>query len=181
MPAAPTHQFPLLDARLQQHAVQVLGRLAGHQFRLGRCVGRGFGALDEIGGCGGGGGQVGEAELLGSLAYMHCLNHVFLWGLCRRAWNSRLEMEEDVGRIETWRYTSLQIVRSSSHIRRGKMLRRKGRFMSVSRISSSESLGCRGKLATWVLHVLTAQVRKLSVRSFIVAVLSLDRGCHARG
>jgi hypothetical protein len=29
------------------------------------------------------------------------------------------------------------------------------------------------------LHVLTAQVRKLSVRSFIVAVLSLDWGCDA--
>lgn len=59
------------------------------------------------------------------------------------------------------------------------MLRRNGRFMSVSRISSSESFGCKGKLAAWVLHVLTAQVRKLSVRSFIVAVLSLDWGCDA--
>ena len=64
-------------------------------------------------------------------------------------------------------HTSLQIVRSSSHIRRGRILRKKGKFMSASTISSSESCGCRGKLAAGVLHGFTAQVRKLSVRSFI--------------
>ena len=68
MPAAPTHQFPLLDTRLQQHAVQILRRLGGHQFRLGRSsVGRGLGALDEIGGRGWGRWEVGETELLGVL------------------------------------------------------------------------------------------------------------------
>ena len=82
VPAAPAHQLPLLDARLQQHAVQVPGRLAGHQLRLGRSVGRGLGALDEVGGCGGGRGEVGEAELLDSLACMHSLNHAICCGNC---------------------------------------------------------------------------------------------------
>ena len=91
MPTAPTHQFPLLNACLQQHAVQVLGRLAGHQLRLGRGTGRGLRALDEVGGCGGGRGEVGEAELLFMLVNMHLLDHVVLWESCRRAWNSSPE------------------------------------------------------------------------------------------
>lgn len=105
MPAAPTHQFPLLDACLQQHAVQVLGRLAGHQLRLRRGTGSGLGALDEVGGCGGGRGEVGEAELLFMLVNMHLLDHVVLWESCRRAWNSSLDIldiEENVERAETY-------------------------------------------------------------------------------
>ena len=61
------------------------------------------------------------------------------------------------------------MTRSSSHINRGRMFFRKGRFRSASIISSSESLGCRGKEEACVLQVFIAQVRKLSVRSFMVA------------
>ena len=75
MPTAPTHQFALLNTCLQQHAVQVLGRLAGHQLRLGGCAGRGLGALDQIGGCGCGRGEVGEAELLFMSVYMNLIGH----------------------------------------------------------------------------------------------------------
>lgn len=49
------------------------------------------------------------------------------------------------------------------------MFFKKGRLRSVSKISSSASRGWRGKDDGEVLHVLMAQVRKLSVRSFIVA------------
>jgi hypothetical protein len=42
--------------------------------------------------------------------------------------------------------------------------------MSASWISSSASRGCRGKERGFVLQVLMAQVRKLRVRSFILAV-----------
>lgn len=63
--------------------------------------------------------------------------------------------------------TSPQITLSSAHMRRGSMFVRNGRLISASRISSSASRGWSGKLLVSVLHVLTAQVRKLSVRSFI--------------
>jgi hypothetical protein len=63
--------------------------------------------------------------------------------------------------------TSAVIVRNSSHINRGNMFFRKGRFRSVSTISSSASRGWSGKDAGEVLHAFMAQVRKLRVRSFI--------------
>lgn len=65
--------------------------------------------------------------------------------------------------------TSEAMTLISSHIRRGRMFLRKGRLRSVSTISSSASRGCRGKEAGLVLQVLMAQVRKLRVRSFILA------------
>ena len=49
------------------------------------------------------------------------------------------------------------------------MFFRNGRLTSDSWISSSASRGCRGKEDAWVLQVLIAQVRKLRVRSFIMA------------
>jgi hypothetical protein len=51
------------------------------------------------------------------------------------------------------------------------MFFKKGRLRSDSWISSSASRGCRGKERGLVLQVLMAQVRKLRVRSFILATL----------
>jgi hypothetical protein len=62
------------------------------------------------------------------------------------------------------------MVLNSSHISRGNMFFRNGRLMSDSTISSSESLGWRGKDVVEDLQVLMAQVTKLRVRSFISAV-----------
>jgi hypothetical protein len=73
--------------------------------------------------------------------------------------------------------TSPQIVLNSGHIRRGSMFVRNGRLMSASRISSSASRGCSGKDATFVLHVLTEQVRKLRVRSFILGRRRCELSC----
>ena len=50
VPAAPAHQLALLDARLEEHAVQIARRLAGLRIRAGCCLGARFGALDEVGG-----------------------------------------------------------------------------------------------------------------------------------
>ena len=160
VPAAPAHQLALLYARFQQHAVQVFRRLAGLlvHLRTGRCgcycLARGSGVLDEVGGCGWCWGEVWEAEL--GVCISACSR-------VRMVWYERLFGEGRGGR------TSLQIVRSSSHINRGKMFFRNGRLTSASWISSSTSRGWRGKLEACVLQVLMAQVRKLRVRSFIVA------------
>jgi hypothetical protein len=58
---------------------------------------------------------------------------------------------------------------NSSHISRGNIFFRKGRLRSHSTTSSSESRGCRGKEAGFVLQVFRAQVRKFKVRSFMAA------------
>jgi hypothetical protein len=107
-------------------------------------------SLDEVGGRRRCQGQVWEAELC---------------GVSIDPYFERFE-----GGREVEEHTSLLIVRSSSHISRGRMFLRKGRLMSDSWISSSASRGCRGKEEAWVLQVFMAQVRKWRVRSFIVAV-----------
>jgi hypothetical protein len=71
------------------------------------------------------------------------------------------------------RHTSEAIVRSSGHINRGRMFFKKARLRSVSMISSSASRGWRGKDAGEDLQAFMAQVRKLRVRSFILAVVDL--------
>lgn len=54
---------------------------------------------------------------------------------------------------------------------RGSIFRISLLFASLSIVSSTSSqfLGCKGKLAVLDLQALTAQVRKLRVRSFIFA------------
>lgn len=42
--------------------------------------------------------------------------------------------------------------------------------------TSSQSLGCRGKLAEVDLQALTAQVRKLRVRTFILSCVLVEEG-----
>lgn len=54
--------------------------------------------------------------------------------------------------------------------RRGSMFTMSWVLMSASTISSSAFLGWRGKLEAWGLQALRAQVMKLRVRSFILAV-----------
>lgn len=130
--------------------MQILGRLARLLFLRARRSGRHNlpcirGILDEVGGRGRCRRQIGQAQL-------------------RRVSNT---VQANVTNWERER-TSLQIVRSSSHIRRGRMFFRNGRLTSASWISSSASRGCSGKLEACVLQVLMAQVRKLRVRSFIV-------------
>jgi hypothetical protein len=66
-------------------------------------------------------------------------------------------------------HTSLQIPLSSSHISRGNMFFKNGRLTSASTISSSASRGWSGKDAGFVLQFFMAQVRKLRVRSFMLA------------
>lgn len=46
-------------------------------------------------------------------------------------------------------------------------------FRGISLLTSEHSLGCRGKLALVDLQALTAQVRKLRVRSFIFLSVAL--------
>ena len=67
--------------------------------------------------------------------------------------------------------TSDAVVLNADQSNRGRMLNKSfGSDLSVS-LTSSQSFGWRGKDADVDLHDLTAQVRKLSVRSFIVALL----------
>ena len=65
--------------------------------------------------------------------------------------------------------TSSAILRSASHSTRGSTLRRKAGLYSMSWRCSSASRKCSGKAAGEALHDLTAQVRKLAVRSFMFA------------
>lgn len=148
VPAAPAHQLALLYARLQQQLVQISRRLTRLLVRwlLALCY---FldAAFDEVVWCGCCGWEVWEAELM---------------GVSIGTWQS-VGVGRDRGR------TSLLMMRSSSHINRGRMFFKKGRLRLASTISSSESLGWRGKEEACVLQALIAQVRKLSVRSFMVA------------
>lgn len=73
------------------------------------------------------------------------------------------------------------MTRISSHIRRGSMFLRKGRLRSDSWISSSASRGWRGKEAGCGLQDFMAQVRKLRVRSFILAGVRVALGVESRG
>ena len=67
------------------------------------------------------------------------------------------------------RQTSAEIVDSASQSSRGSKLARSFAFVGRSSETSSASLGCSGKEAEEDLQALTAQVRKLRVRTFIVA------------
>lgn len=71
---------------------------------------------------------------------------------------------------------SVDVVLSAAQSSRGRTLMRKGALSSASSCASSASLGCRGKEAVVDLHVLTAQVRKLMLRTFIlVAIADFER------
>jgi hypothetical protein len=74
------------------------------------------------------------------------------------------------------RYTSDAVVPRAGQSTRERMLNRSfGSDSSVS-LTSSQSLGCKGKLADVDLQALTAQVRKLRVRIFMVACVTT--GCN---
>ena len=64
--------------------------------------------------------------------------------------------------------TSLAVTFNASHSILGRMFRKKEGLYSMSERSSSASLKCKGNDRVEVLHALTAQVRKLTVRIFIV-------------
>jgi hypothetical protein len=61
------------------------------------------------------------------------------------------------------------MVDSASQSKRGSRLASSFAFVGRSSETSSASLGCRGKEVEDDLQALTAQVRKLRVRTFIVA------------
>lgn len=68
------------------------------------------------------------------------------------------------------RPSSVAVVFRAAQSRRGRMLRMKRALKAWGEDSSCASRKCNGKEALLVLQVLTAQVRKLVVRSFIVSV-----------
>lgn len=76
-------------------------------------------------------------------------------------------------------FTSCVSVFIASQSNLGKIFVMKSGLRSISICSSSASFGCRGKAAVVDLHVLRAQVRKLSVSSFIFAIF-FDMICDCR-
>lgn len=64
--------------------------------------------------------------------------------------------------------TSVDVVLSAAQSRRGRTLMRNWGLTSTSSCASSASLGCSGKDADEDLQVLTAQVRKFMLRTFIL-------------
>lgn len=73
------------------------------------------------------------------------------------------------GERKRWgRRTSVAVMVSAAQSTRGRMLYMSLGFSSMVSETSSQSLGWRGKEAMLDLHALTAQVRKLSVSSFII-------------
>ena len=77
-----------------------------------------------------------------------------------------------LGRTVAALLTSVAVIFSASHSRRGKMLMRKSGLNSVSTSSSTASRKWRGKAVGADLQALTAQVRKLTVRIFMVFCVS---------
>jgi hypothetical protein len=73
--------------------------------------------------------------------------------------------------------TSLAMTFRAAQSMRGRMLTSRFGFISISSDTSSTSRGWRGKQAVVLLQVLTAHVRKLRVRTFMLAVLD---GCEYR-
>jgi len=72
--------------------------------------------------------------------------------------------------------TSEAVVTSAFQSIRGKTLYTSCGFGAMVSETSSQSLGCRGKLAELDLQALTAQVRKLRVRSFMFGCVVFGRG-----
>jgi len=64
--------------------------------------------------------------------------------------------------------TSEDVVRRAAQSILGRILSSNFGFSSMLSWTNSASLGCRGKEAEEDLHALTAQVKKLSVRIFIL-------------
>jgi hypothetical protein len=156
VPAVPAHQLPLLDCRLQQHPVQILGRLTWNLL----CF-----------------------FAPGASTFPFCWHNEVCAGRRRRRQRGEAQLSQiwlaplpflsfpiDMGTVgfQGCVFTSSATPLSSSHIRRGRMFLRNARLRSVSRISRSASRGWRGNAAGEVLHVLMAQVRKLRVRSFML-------------
>lgn len=77
--------------------------------------------------------------------------------------------------------TSTAMVDNAPQSRRGSRLARSFGLGGRSSETSSASLGCSGKEAEEVLQALTAQVRKLSVRIFIVVKKRSGGGGKRRG
>lgn len=87
---------------------------------------------------------------------------------------------QELEKIEWRKYcTSVAVVLKASQSTRGRMLRRKMGLYSISTCSSSASLKWRGKERGEVLHAFTAQVRKLTVRIFMIAVFQALETCLA--
>ena len=74
------------------------------------------------------------------------------------------------GGVHTMVRTSLAVTFNASQSILGRTLHRKDGLYSISDCSSSASLKWRGKEREEVLHALTAQVRKFTVRIFIADV-----------
>jgi hypothetical protein len=66
------------------------------------------------------------------------------------------------------KHTSVDVVRSAAQSMRGSTLTNSWGLISTSSLASSASLGWRGNESDEDLHVLTAQVKKLRVRTFIL-------------
>lgn len=67
-------------------------------------------------------------------------------------------------------HTSVDVVFSAAQSSRGSTLMRNGALISCSSCASSASFGCSGNEADVDLQALTAQVRKLMLSTFILAL-----------
>jgi hypothetical protein len=74
-----------------------------------------------------------------------------------------------MGATKKRRHTSTAVAASAAQSTLGRTLNSNLGLSSIVSDTSSQSLGCKGKEAVVDLHVLTAQVKKLRVRTFISA------------
>jgi hypothetical protein len=97
-----------------------------------------------------------------------------VWKAQGGEWSGR-EVKEGKGKgkkgkgYEERNSTSAEVTVSAAQSTLGRTLYINFGFNSMVSETSSHSLGCRGKLAEEDLQALTAQVRKLRVRTFIFA------------
>jgi len=78
-----------------------------------------------------------------------------------------MEIRIDVFGSRKIKHTSVDVVRSADQSSRGSTLASSWGLISTSSLASSASLGCKGKESDEDLQLLTAQVRKLRVRTFM--------------
>lgn len=145
VPAVPADELPLHHLSLHEERVQLLehGLVALQVLRGWRL-----------------GGELWEAQLFRTR-----------WGQpqVRLVYGVLSQCLESKGEI----VTSVDVVLSAAQSRRGRTLMRNCGLTSTSSCASSASLGCSGKDADEDLQVLTAQLRKFMLRTFILTDLDL--------
>lgn len=85
----------------------------------------------------------------------------------------RIEHQQRRARREEGGLTSVEVIRKAAQSILGRIFSKSFGFGSIVSLTSSQSFGCSGNDVVLDLHALTAHVRKLRVRIFIVAVKGL--------